>query len=46
MANTAFQTSDDLDRKLRHELRRIQLNPHLVDGCLSTTGLSLTPTQP
>ncbi|MYR54751.1 hypothetical protein GTY54_00310 [Streptomyces sp. SID625] len=43
MANTAFDTSDDLDRTLRHELRRIQLRPHLIDGCLTATGLALTP---
>ncbi|MFG2638947.1 hypothetical protein ACGFX8_35450, partial [Streptomyces sp. NPDC048362] len=43
MANTAFDTADDLDRTLRRELRRIQLRPHLVDGCLTATGLAITP---
>ncbi|EDX20421.1 IS630 family transposase [Streptomyces sp. Mg1] len=37
MANTAFDTPEDLDRKLRRELRRIQLRPRLIDGCLSAT---------
>ncbi|CAL9514233.1 hypothetical protein SUDANB150_03658 [Streptomyces sp. enrichment culture] len=46
LANTAFNTSDDLDRTLRRELRRIQLRPHLVDGCLTATGLALTPPTP
>lgn len=46
MANTAFDTSNDLDRTLRRELRRIQLRPHLVDGCLTATGLALTPPTP
>ncbi|WP_420082048.1 IS630 family transposase (plasmid) [Streptomyces sp. JL4002] len=47
MANTAFDTPDDLDRVLRRELRRIQLRPHLINGCLTATGLTLTlPTPP
>ncbi|WP_405827230.1 IS630 family transposase [Streptomyces sp. NBC_00105] len=46
MANTAFDTPDDLDRKLRRELRRIQLRPHLIDGCLTTTGLTIDPPTP
>ncbi|MCY0923602.1 transposase [Streptomyces sp. H27-G5] len=46
MANTAFETSDDLDRKLRRELRRIQLQPRLVDGCLTATCLPLNPPTP
>jgi putative transposase len=46
MANTAFDTSDDLDRTLRRGLRRIQLRPHLVDGFLTATGLAITPPTP
>ncbi|MZE45837.1 DDE endonuclease [Streptomyces sp. SID5477] len=47
MANTAFDTPHDLDRKLRRELRRIQLRPHLTDGCLTATGLAIDqPTPP
>ncbi|MFD3557865.1 transposase [Streptomyces goshikiensis] len=46
-ANTAFDTPDDLDRTLRRELRRIQLRPDLINGCLTATGLTLTlPTPP
>lgn len=43
MANTAFDTPDDLDRILRRELRRIQLRANLVDGCLTATGLAINP---
>ncbi|WP_443030861.1 IS630 family transposase [Streptomyces sp. CB03578] len=46
MANTAFDTPDDLDRKLRREIRRIQLRPRLIDGCLSATNLTLAPPTP
>ncbi|WP_451644057.1 IS630 family transposase [Streptomyces virginiae] len=46
MANTTFDAPDDLDHKLRRELRRIQLRPHLIDGCLTATGLTLTPPTP
>ncbi|WP_406340535.1 transposase [Streptomyces sp. NBC_01578] len=42
-ANTAFDTPDDLDRTLRRELRRIQIRPHLIDGCLTATGLAIKP---
>ncbi|WP_392838561.1 transposase [Streptomyces sp. LN500] len=45
-ANTAFDTPDDLDRKLRRELRRIQIRPHLIDGCLTATGLAVNPPTP
>lgn len=43
MANTAYATPADLDRTLRRELRRIQLRPHLIAGCLTATGLALAP---
>lgn len=46
MANTAFDTPDDLDRILRPELRRIQLRPHPINGCLTATGLPLVPPTP
>ncbi|MFE5301785.1 hypothetical protein [Streptomyces sp. NPDC056632] len=46
MANTAFGTPDDLDRKLRRELRRIQLRPHLIEGCLNATDLTIDPPTP
>ncbi|WP_371618875.1 hypothetical protein [Streptomyces sp. NBC_00454] len=44
MANTAFDTPDDLDRRLRRELRRIQLQPRRIDSCLTATGLTIKPT--
>ncbi|MEU2718787.1 transposase [Streptomyces sp. NPDC007205] len=46
MANTAFHTPNDLDRRLRRELRRIQLRPHLIDGCLTATSLTINPPTP
>ncbi|MET8130036.1 transposase [Streptomyces sp. NPDC005065] len=46
MANTAFNTPDDLDRILRRELRRTQLRSHLINGCLTATGLPLTQPNP
>ncbi|MFE6849069.1 hypothetical protein [Streptomyces sp. NPDC057686] len=46
MANTAFETPEDLDRKLRRELHKNHLRPHLIDGCLTAPGLTLTPPTP
>ncbi|MDX2565464.1 DDE endonuclease, partial [Streptomyces sp. TX20-6-3] len=46
MANTPFDTPDDLDHTLRRELRRIQLQPRLIDGCLNATGLTINPPTP
>ncbi|MEU9256828.1 transposase, partial [Streptomyces sp. NPDC048270] len=46
MANTAFNTPDDLDRILRRELRRIQLQPRLIDGSLTATNLTIDPPTP
>jgi hypothetical protein len=46
MANTAFDTPDDLDRILRRELRRTRLRPHLINGCLTAPGLPLAPPTP
>ncbi|MEU1202828.1 transposase [Streptomyces sp. NPDC005813] len=39
-----FADRDDLVRAVRSGMRRIQRRPHLIDGCLTGTGLSLTPT--
>ncbi|MFJ3762636.1 transposase [Streptomyces sp. NPDC090080] len=44
-ANTALDTPHDLDRKLR-QLRRIQLRPRLIAGCLTATGLAIDPPTP
>ncbi|MEW1569851.1 transposase, partial [Streptomyces sp. NPDC093509] len=41
-ANTAFTDPDDLIRRLRHGLRQIQYRSHIIDGCLTGTGLTLT----
>lgn len=46
MANTTFDTPDDLDRILRRELRRTQLRPHLINGCPTATGLPLIQPPP
>lgn len=45
-ANTAFNTPDDLDLTLRREVRRIQLRTHLINGRLTTTGLTHAPPTP
>jgi len=44
LSNTAFTTPEHLFKTIRHGLRTIQYRPHLIDGCLTGTGLSLTPT--
>ncbi|KPI17721.1 hypothetical protein OV450_8014 [Actinobacteria bacterium OV450] len=44
IAHTAFTDPDHLMRRLRHGLRQIQYRSHLIDGCLTGTGL--TPTTP
>lgn len=46
MANSALGTPDDLGRVPRRELRRIQLRPRLIDGCLTATGLTRTGPAP
>ncbi|MFC5639477.1 transposase [Streptomyces bullii] len=46
MASTAFGTPDHLDRVLRRELRRIQLLPRLIDGCLTVTVLAVLAMNP
>ncbi len=43
-ANVVFADRDDLVRAVRSGMRRIQHRPHLIDGCLTGTGLSLIPT--
>ncbi|MBK3564718.1 transposase [Streptomyces sp. MBT62] len=44
LSNTAFTTPEHLIQTIRHGMRKIQYRPHLIDGCLTGTGLSLTPT--
>ncbi|WUX87200.1 transposase (plasmid) [Streptomyces sp. NBC_01426] len=41
-ANTDFTDPDDLIRRLRHGLRQTQYRSHIIDGCLTGTGLTLT----
>ncbi|WP_435862528.1 IS630 family transposase [Streptomyces phaeochromogenes] len=43
LSNTAFTTPEHLSQTIRHGMRKIQYRPHLIDGCLAGTGLSLTP---
>jgi transposase len=45
-ANVAFTDRDHLIRTVRRGLRKIQHRPHLIDGCLTGTGLILSATQP
>ncbi|MGI5166403.1 transposase [Spirillospora sp. CA-253888] len=41
-ANTAFPHPDHLMRTLRQGLRKIQHHNHLIDACLTATGLAQT----
>ncbi|MFI5816452.1 hypothetical protein ACIA7S_36650 [Streptomyces sp. NPDC051643] len=43
---SAFTDPDHLTRTLRRGLAHIQRHPELIDGCLTETGLTLTPTPP
>ena len=45
-ANVAFTDPEHLERTLRHGLAQIQRRPHLIDGCLTETGLKLTSPTP
>ncbi|MFJ9615356.1 transposase [Streptomyces noursei] len=40
LANVAFADAQHLTRTLRRGLRQIQYRPHLIDGCLTETGLT------
>ncbi|MFF3401528.1 transposase [Streptomyces sp. NPDC002659] len=42
LANTAFTDDDHFERALRGGLRHIQQRPNLINGCLASTGLTLT----
>ncbi|MEU9959728.1 transposase [Streptomyces sp. NPDC050982] len=44
LSNTTFTTPDHLFQTIRHGLRTIQYRTHLIDGCLTGTALSSTPT--
>ncbi|KJY42379.1 DDE endonuclease [Streptomyces sp. NRRL B-1568] len=45
-ANVAFEDPEHLARTFRRGLRHIQLRSHLIDGCLTATGLTLSPPTP
>ncbi|MGX1474993.1 UNVERIFIED_CONTAM: hypothetical protein RKD50_003801 [Streptomyces canus] len=43
LSNTAFTTPQHLIQIVRHGMRNMRYRPDLIDGCLTRTGLSLTP---
>ena len=43
MVNFAAADLDGLIRIVKHRLKKIQYRPHLIDGCLAGTGLTLEP---
>jgi hypothetical protein len=43
MANFAAADLDGLVRIVKRKLKKIQYRPHLIDGCLAVTGLTIEP---
>lgn len=43
LSNVAFSTPEHLVRTVRRGLRHIQYRSHLIDGCLTGTGLTIRP---
>ena len=43
MANFAAADLDGLVRIVKRKLKKIQYRPHLIDGCLAATGLTIGP---
>ena len=43
MVNFAAADLDGLVRIVKRKLKKIQYRPHLIDGCLAATGLTLGP---
>ena len=43
MASFAAADLDGLVRIIKRKLKKIQYRPHLIDGCLAGTGLTLEP---
>jgi DDE superfamily endonuclease len=43
MANFAAADLDGLVRIVKRKLKKIQYRPHLLDGCLAATGLTIEP---
>ena len=46
MVNFAAADLDGLVRIIKRKLKKIQYRPHLIDGCLAGTGLTLEPWPP
>ncbi|WLQ38292.1 transposase [Streptomyces castrisilvae] len=44
LSNVAFSTPEHLAQTVRRGLRHIQYRSHLLDGCLTETGLTIRPT--
>ncbi|MFJ3279471.1 transposase [Streptomyces halstedii] len=43
LSNVAFSTPEHLVQTVRRGLRHIQYRSHLIDGCLTETGLTIRP---
>ena len=43
VANFAAADLDGLVRLVKRKLKKIQYRPHLIDGCLAATGLTIEP---
>ncbi len=43
LSNVAFSTPEHLVQTIRRGLRHIQYRSHLIDGCLTETGLTISP---
>ena len=43
MANFAAADLDGLVRIIKRKLKKIQYRPHLIDGCLAATRLTIEP---
>jgi hypothetical protein len=43
MANFAAADLDGLVRIIKRKLTKTQCRPHLIDGCLAATGLTIEP---
>lgn len=46
LANIAFADLADLEQAIRQRLRTIQHRPHLIEGCVTGTGLSINAEPP
>uniref|UniRef100_UPI0008238DCF transposase n=1 Tax=unclassified Streptomyces TaxID=2593676 RepID=UPI0008238DCF len=44
LSNVAFHTPEHLIHTVRRGLRHIQYRSHLIDGCLTETGLTIRST--